>query len=101
MPIPHGSPKSGKCVVTLGMEYFYTKYYVRVWAENKVGWGPVPEPIVGMSAVKGKSLHQAECAVNLRVIFQIKLRRLKRSSWFQYIVLLHFTTLMTRLAGLH
>ena len=54
-PIAHGSKKSGKCVVTIGTATFYTQYYIRVWARNEVGNGPIPEPVIGLSAVKGMS----------------------------------------------
>ena len=42
-------------MVTIGTATFYTQYYIRVWARNEVGNGPIPEPVIGLSAVKGMS----------------------------------------------
>lgn len=53
-PIWHGSSQAGKCVETLGNDKFYLPYSIRVYARNEMGEGPVPGPVKGLSAVKGK-----------------------------------------------
>jgi len=42
-----------RCTVTIGLTKYYLPYYVRVWIRNEIGDGPIPEPVVGMSAVRG------------------------------------------------
>lgn len=55
-PIRHGDKKTGKCVVTLGREFFYLKYQLRVYVRNVKGDGPIPDPVDGLSAVKGTEI---------------------------------------------